>query len=193
MSVKTDGSSVAIDGVRVVDLVAHADDRGALTELYRREWFPNGPEMVQANLSESSAGVLRGLHFHRRQTDYWVVLEGVAFIGLFDLRLGSPTRGRSGHLRLDAAEGLRGLLIPPGVAHGFFAVSPLRLQYLVDLAFDGSDEHGVAWNDPALGIPWPEAEPVLSGRDRSNPSLEEVLRDPPAVPRQAPRTKPNLG
>lgn len=171
--------SVGIEGAGLVDLVAHADDRGAMTELYRREWFPDVPEMVQANQSESRAGVLRGLHFHRRQSDYWVLLEGSAFVGLFDLRAGSPTEGDSAELALDASVGLQGLLIPPGVAHGFYADTPIRLEYLVDLAFDGSDEFGVLWNDPGAGIGWPAADPVMSERDRSNPSLGEVLRNPP--------------
>jgi dTDP-4-dehydrorhamnose 3,5-epimerase len=171
--------SVGIDGAGLVDLVAHADDRGAMTELYRREWFPDGPEMVQANHSESRAGVLRGLHFHRRQTDYWVLLEGSAFVGLFDLRADSPTEGASALLALDASASLQGLLIPPGVAHGFYAETPIRLEYLVDLAFDGSDESGLAWDDTGAGISWPATDPVLSERDRSNPSLAEVLRDPP--------------
>jgi dTDP-4-dehydrorhamnose 3,5-epimerase len=170
---------IGIEGVAIVDLVAHADDRGAMTELYRREWFPDVPDMLQANHSTSRAGVLRGLHFHRRQTDYWLLLEGSAFIGLVDLRSGSATEGDSAELRLDAAAGLRGLLIPPGVAHGFYAETPIRLEYLVDLAFDGSDEHGLAWDDPEAGIAWPSADPLLSERDRSNPSLAEVLRDPP--------------
>jgi dTDP-4-dehydrorhamnose 3,5-epimerase len=174
-----DRRTVGIDGAGLVDLVAHPDDRGAMTELYRREWFPDGPEMVQANHSESRAGVLRGLHFHRRQTDYWVLLEGSAFVGLFDLRAGSPTEGASALLGLDASGALQGLLIPPGVAHGFFAETPIRLEYLVDLAFDGSDENGLAWDDAGTGILWPAADPVLSERDRSNPSLAEVLQDPP--------------
>lgn len=172
-------AAVGIEGAGLVELVAHADDRGAMTELYRREWFPNVPELLQVNQSQSRAGVLRGLHFHRRQTDYWLLLEGLAFVGLFDLRTGSPTEGASAQFALDAGEGLRGLLIPPGIAHGFYAATAIRLAYLVDLAFDGSDEHGLAWNDPATGIAWPATDPVLSERDRTNPSLEEVLRDPP--------------
>ena len=177
----TEVRSLAIAGAAVAELDEHPDDRGSLTELYRRAWFPGSPEMVQANLSVSRAGVLRGLHFHRRQTDYWVLLEGTAFVGLFDLRRGSPSEGRPDHLRLDGSLGPRGLLIPPGVAHGFYAETPIRLGYLVDLAFDGSDEHGVAWDDPGLGIPWPSTTPILSERDRSNGSLTEALADPPAV------------
>jgi dTDP-4-dehydrorhamnose 3,5-epimerase len=175
----TDVRPLSIDGVAVADLVPHPDDRGVMTELYQRSWFPEGPEMVQANLSVSKAGVLRGMHFHRRQTDYWVLLEGVASVGMVDLRRGSPTERRAEQVRFDANEGLHGLLIPPGVAHGFYAETPIRLQYLVDLAFDGSDEHGVAWNDPELGLAWPSSDPVVSERDRSNPTLAEVLAGAP--------------
>jgi dTDP-4-dehydrorhamnose 3,5-epimerase len=65
------------------------------------------------------------------------------------------------------------------VAHGFCAVTQVTLMYLVDREFSGEDEHGVAWDDPGLGIDWPVPSPVLSARDRRNPSLAEVLLDPP--------------
>jgi dTDP-4-dehydrorhamnose 3,5-epimerase len=189
----TEVRPLAIEGVAVVDLEAHRDERGAMTELYRREWFPDGPEMVQANLSDSKAGVLRGMHFHRRQTDYWVLLDGVAFVGMVDLRRGSASERRAEHVRFDASQGLHGLLIPPGVAHGFLAETAVRLQYLVDLAFDGSDEHGVAWDDPDLGLAWPVASPTLSDRDRSNPSLAQVVAGEPILPRSGSDVPRNLG
>lgn len=165
----------------LVALTTHADARGSLTETYRREWLPGAPPMVQANLSVSRAGVLRGLHWHRRQADYWCLLEGRALVGLYDLREGSPTRGRKAELPLDASEGLGGLYIPPGVAHGFYALTGVRLQYLVDAPYTGADEHGLAWDDPGVGIAWPDRHPLLSDRDRSNPTLAEVLRDPPRL------------
>ena len=71
--------------------------------------------------------------------------------------------------------------IPAGVAHGFLAVERLELVYLVTNEFDGSDELGFAWNDPTAAVPWPPApgstdgRPILSDRDRSNPSLEELV------------------
>ncbi len=145
--------------------------------------------MVQGNLSVSRSGVMRGLHFHRRQTDYWVLLEGRAFVGLYDLRSGSPTNGAAAGLRVDATGGPRGLVVPPGVAHGFCAETDVLLLYLVDAYFDGTDEHGIAWDDPDLGINWPVQTPILSARDRSNPSLAEARRDPPGY---APPI-PNLG
>ncbi|MGH2540257.1 MAG: dTDP-4-dehydrorhamnose 3,5-epimerase family protein [Actinomycetota bacterium] len=167
-------------GARLVDLSTTDDERGAFTEVFRQEWFSGLPAMVQSNLSVSRAGVLRGLHFHRRQADYWCVLEGSAFVALVDVRAGSPTQGRSWWDTFDAGTGLRGLYVPPGVAHGFFALTDMRLQYLVDRAFTGDDEFGFAWNDPSTGIPWPASDPIVSERDASNPSLAEALVDPPA-------------
>lgn len=161
----------------VQPLQFHVDARGSFLETYRREWLPaDAPEMLQCNVSRSRAGVLRGPHFHRRQADYWVVLEGRAFVGLIDLRTGAPSEGDRRQIVLDSTEP-QGLYIPPGVAHGFYAETDVLLQYLVDAYHDGSDEFGIAWDDPELGIAWPTTEPILSERDRANPSLAEVLRD----------------
>ncbi len=168
-----------IAGVRRFDLSSHTDARGSLTELYRRSGVAGGREAVQANLSRSVAGVLRGLHRHRRQADYWCVLTGIGHVRLVDLREGSPTRLETASIRIDADERRVGLAIPPGVAHGFFAETELLLLYLVDGEFTGDDEFGLAWDDPALGLPWPSASPILSERHLANPSLDDVLGDPP--------------
>jgi len=165
----------AIDGVELIELEVFGDDRGAFIETYRREGLKGAREMVQSNLSRSKAGVLRGLHFHRRQADHWFVVEGRAYVALYDLRAGSPTEDVALELRLDADEP-QGLLIPPGVGHGFFAESNVVLQYLVDEVFDGSDEYGVAWDDPEIAIAWPNRSPILSARDASNPPLTDIER-----------------
>ena len=170
---------VGIEGVRFLQLTPHADDRGSLTETYRRAWLPGGREVVQANLSRSNPGVLRGLHWHRRQADYWWVLSGTAFVALVDLREGSPTSLARFERRVDAAEEQVGIAIPPGIAHGFYAESEVLLLYLVDSYYSGEDEFGLAWDDPALGLGWPSSTPTLSDRDRANPSLEQVLQIPP--------------
>lgn len=115
------------------------------------------------------------MHFHRRQSDWWVLIEGSAFVALLDLR-GTGSPGSPETLSLDASDRLTGLYIPPGVAHGFLALTDMTLQYMVDLPFDGTDEHGFAWDDPAAAIDWPNPNPVLSERDMSNPTLEEALR-----------------
>ena len=174
-----DPTEVGIEGVRLFELTRFPDARGWFAEDYRRAWLPDAREMVQGNVSLSRAGALRGLHFHRDQADWWTFLTGAAFVGLYDVREGSPTRAVGVGLRIDAEEGLRGLYIPRGVAHGFYAERDLFLQYLVDAYHSGDDEFGVAWDDPDLGIGWPDAEPITSERDRTNPRLSEIWRDPP--------------
>jgi dTDP-4-dehydrorhamnose 3,5-epimerase len=171
-----------LHGAKLIPLRAHADPRGSLTEVFREAWLPDPPRMVQANLSRSQTGVLRGLHFHRDQADYWIPVSGVAFVGLYDLREGSPTSRRKAEIRIDPASDPAGLYLPPGLAHGFYAETDLTLLYLVDREFTGDDEFGVAWDDPDVGIEWPSPEPTLSDRDRKNPSLAEVLAERPSSP-----------
>jgi dTDP-4-dehydrorhamnose 3,5-epimerase len=156
-----------------VDLTSHADERGSVAEVYRGSWRAAARPMLQVNLSISRPGVLRGLHFHREQSDYWVPVAGTAFVALFDLRRDSPTAGAKAELRI-GDEARRALLIPPGVAHGFYAESGLSLLYFVDAYYTGEDEFGLAWDDPEVGIDWPTRDPVLSARDRSNPRLQDL-------------------
>jgi dTDP-4-dehydrorhamnose 3,5-epimerase len=174
---------MSIDGVKLVDLDVHADARGSFVEFYRGSWLPVDRPALQGNVSRSAKGTLRAMHFHRLQWDYWFVLSGAAFVALVDLRAGSPTERATSTFRL-SGQTPRGLFIPPGVAHGFLAETDLVLEYLVDRYFDGTDEWGIAWDDPALGIDWPAVDPVLSDRDRSNPALAEALGDP--VPYRGP-------
>ena len=94
--------------------------------------------MIQSNLSRSRAGVLRGMHFHLGQSDWWIVLEGSAFVALHDLR-DDPRAGQGTTMTVDASEGLVGIYIPPRVAHGFPALTEVALLYLVDAGLDGSD------------------------------------------------------
>ena len=163
-----------IDGVLLVPLEEHPDDRGRFAELFRQSLLPDRSPMVQVNLSRSRPGVLRGLHFHREQADFWVLLSGRQFVALYDLRGDSRTSGRKLELAMDRDKGMRGLYVPPGVAHGFYAETDVELLYLVDRYFTGEDEHGIAWNDPDVGIEWPSKDPILSDRDRSNPPLSEA-------------------
>jgi dTDP-4-dehydrorhamnose 3,5-epimerase len=168
----------SIDGVRLTPIEPRLDARGSFAELYRQSGFSGAPPVVQANLSRSHAGVVRGMHFHRRQADLWVPIQGAATVGLFDLRRGSPTQRQVAHVSFRADHPVS-LYIPPGVAHGFASEDDFAMLYLVDREYTGDDEHGFAWDDPDLGIAWPVEEPVLSERDRSNPSLAAVLEDPP--------------
>ena len=172
-TVPTIEPSDAIAGVVVVTPDMHGDERGRFVETYRREWFPDGREMVQGNRSEKRAGAVVGLHFHRRQADYWHVVAGRARVVLHDLRVGSPTEGATLVLDVDGRDPI-GVYIPPGVAHGFAALTDLVLTYLVDGYYDPADELGVAWDDPDVGADWGVAEPVLSERDRALPQRTAV-------------------
>jgi dTDP-4-dehydrorhamnose 3,5-epimerase len=173
--------NVGIDGVALFQLAAHEDDRGSFTEVYRHEWLSGTKEMVQCNLSRSRRNVLRGLHMHRKQADYWCFVSGTAFVGLFDLRDGSSTMSAKAEIRMSPDDGeLLGLYIPPGVAHGFYAETDVALQYLVDQYFTGEDEYGLAWDDPDVAMSWPADRPILSERDTKNPPLLDAMRDAPA-------------
>ncbi len=182
-----------IAGVRYGALTRHADERGSFRELWREDTFgpidpadagtPPGTEarFVQANLSTSATGVLRGLHLHQRQLDHWVVASGRAFVALVDIRpmLAGAARPLVETRELGEDEWVD---IPIGVAHGFLALEPLQLIYLVTNPYDGNDELGFAWDDRLAGVPWPAVEgtpdrrPILSGRDRANPSLESLVQ-----------------
>ena len=83
--------SDVITGVYVVDPDIHGDERGYFVETYRREWFPQGREMLQGNRGNRQAAAIVGLHYHLHQADYWYVPEGRARVVLHDLREGSPT------------------------------------------------------------------------------------------------------
>jgi dTDP-4-dehydrorhamnose 3,5-epimerase len=165
--------STTIDDVLLVQPEVHGDERGRFVETYRRSWLPLGREMVQANLSEKRAGALVGLHYHLHQADYWYVLRGRARVVLHDLRQGSRTDGATEVVDLEGDVD-QGLFIPPGVAHGFAALTDLLLWYLVDGYYNDSDELGLAWDDPVVDADWGVSEPVLSNRDRTNPRREAI-------------------
>jgi dTDP-4-dehydrorhamnose 3,5-epimerase len=185
--------SSGLQGVRLGRLVRHADNRGSFRELWRESSFPvltreetgaalgTHPRFVQANLSTSAAGVLRGLHYHRRQLDYWTVLSGRAMVALVDVRPVAAGQAERPAVETHELAADEWVVIPAGIAHGFLALEALELLYLVTNEFDNSDELGFAWDDPAVGVPWPRIEatpdglPILSDRDRSNPSLAELV------------------
>lgn len=174
-----------LDGVVVLRPAVHHDARGSFVETYRQEWVPGSRPMVQANHAERAEGSLVGLHYHLRQADYWYVIRGHARAVLHDLRVDSPTEGRTQVVDLVAHEedgpAPVALYIPPGVAHGLAALSDVALTYLVDGYYDPADEHGLAWDDPEVHAQWGLTHPVLSARDRENPRRAELVPD--RVPR----------
>ncbi len=166
--------STVINEVMIVSLKPFADERGRFIETFRKAWFPQRKwDIIQTNRSDSGAGVLRGLHFHHHQVDYWYVPKGTIRVGLCDLRSASSTFMACQMLEI-GDDNQTGIFIPIGVAHGFLALTDATLTYLVDNYYDGSDEHGVAWNDPALNLPWGADAPILSPRDAQNPLWQDI-------------------
>ncbi|MGH2771987.1 MAG: dTDP-4-dehydrorhamnose 3,5-epimerase family protein [Actinomycetota bacterium] len=165
-----------IPGAIVSRPQVYGDSRGSFVEIFREEAFSD--KFVQANHSHSAKGVLRGLHWHRYQADAWYVISGHAQAMLADLRNG-PEKPVVASIDLIGGEP-QVLYIPPGVAHGFLAVTDVDLIYWVTQYYDSTDEHGVAWDDPILDAPWKIHDPVLSDRDKNNLPLERAGWSPSA-------------
>ena len=171
MATVTESNSIA--GVWHVEPAIHGDSRGLFIETYRREWIPGAREMLQSNRANRQAGAIVGLHYHLHQADYWYVPFGTARVVLHDLRDASPTDGATEVIEL-SGDNHRGLFIPPGVAHGFRAVTDMVITYLVDGYYNVADELGLAWDDPAVHEAWGIEEPILSARDQANPRRDAI-------------------
>lgn len=167
-----------IDGVKVVNLRAFGDERGRFMETFRTAWFPEADwSKIQCNRSDSQPNVLRGLHYHFEQVDYWVATHGAIRAALVDLRPQSSTYLQTHTLELGETHPL-GLFIPIGVAHGFVALTPCTLTYVVNNYYDGGkDEFGVAWDDPTLAVNWSVTAPILSPRDAQNRAWAAIPTD----------------
>ena len=162
--------SSIIEGVRHIVLERKYDERGFFMETLRRDWFPD-IEFVQSNQSFSEKGVLRGLHYHLKQNDLWMIPHGSAQVALVDLRASSPT-----YMAVEqfALSGPNAVYIPIGVAHRFYAEEPTIMAYQVTQYYDGSDELGVLWSDADIEIDWPRADVILSERDVTNLKWADV-------------------
>jgi dTDP-4-dehydrorhamnose 3,5-epimerase len=168
-----------IADVILVEPTVHRDDRGFFLESYQREKYTAGGvagEFVQDNHSRSAYGTLRGLHaqIERPQGKLVRVVAGEVYDVAVDIRRGSPTFGGYVGVRL-SAEDFRQLWIPPGFAHGFCVVSETaEFEYKCTDFYHPASEIVIAWNDPAIGIDWPVAEPLLSDRDAAAPPLSDA-------------------
>ena len=169
-----------IEGVYLIDVKTYTDQRGYFMETYKEPEFRAAGldyTFVQDNQSASRRGVLRGLHFQRNypQAKLVRVLRGEVFDVAVDLRKGSGTYGRWVGSVL-SGENKRQMLIPRGFAHGFLVLSDTaEFAYKCDQIYHPEDEGGLLWNDPDLGIDWPEAgELVISEKDKKNPTLAQT-------------------
>ena len=150
-----------IEGLCVITPAVHGDSRGYFMETYsQRDMAQAGLDIpfVQDNQSMSVKGVLRGLHFQKQypQTKLVRAIRGSVFDVAVDLRANSPTYGKW-HGELLTEENKKQFLIPKGFAHGFLVLSETaEFCYKVTDFYHPGDEGGLAWNDPAIGIQWPE-------------------------------------
>lgn len=150
-----------IKGLYVIEPTVYGDDRGYFVETYnQRDMHEAGLDMnfVQDNQSKSSKGVLRGLHFQKEfaQGKLVRVTKGRVFDVAVDLREGSKTFGKWFGIEL-SEDNFKQFYISEGFAHGFLVLSDEAVfQYKVTDFYHPGDEGGLAWNDPSIGIKWPE-------------------------------------
>ena len=151
-----------IDGVQMIPLRRHEDERGWFLELRRESKLPAPTR--QTNISFSKRGVIRGLHYHERgQNDLFACLEGTARVVVLDRESGES-------LSVDIGDGnLVAVWIPGRHAHGFEALTDLLFCYHVTEEYDPADpdEHEVPWDDPRVKHLWSTQSPILSTRDKA--------------------------
>lgn len=170
-----------LEGVVIVEPAVFGDNRGFFMESYNSEKFKKlgiDYDFIQDNHSLSvETGVLRGLHYQlnpKAQTKLVRVAAGAIYDVAVDIRRGSSTFGQWIGVILSAAN-KRQLLVPKGLAHGFCTLVPnTEVLYKVDEFYSPEHDRGIAWNDPALGIDWPTANPILSDKDGKHPVLKDA-------------------
>ena len=160
-----------------------SDQRGSLQEVYKQsvfEKFGLPTRFGQDNLTWSTFGVLRGLHYQRQphaQGKLISVLAGEIYDVAVDLRKGSPTYGDWVGMRLSPDESQM-LYVPEGFGHGFQVLSEEAVvMYKLTAEYAPDFEAGILWNDPRLGITWPLEEPVINEKDKHWPAFEEAEID----------------
>jgi dTDP-4-dehydrorhamnose 3,5-epimerase len=171
-------------GVLLIEPQYYRDSRGFFVESYNKKDFHDAgitEEFVQDNHSKSQKGVLRGLHFQspHAQGKLVRVLKGSIYDVVVDIRVGSPTYGRTFAVTLSENDPAM-LYVPVGFAHGFLVLEDnTEVMYKVTDLYYPEGDAGLLWNDPDLNIPWPLdqvgiKEPILSEKDTKHPTLSEL-------------------
>jgi dTDP-4-dehydrorhamnose 3,5-epimerase len=171
-----------IEGVLILEPKVFGDGRGFFMETWNRQRYAAAGldvDFVQDNVSSSSKGVLRGLHYQypHPQGKLVQVLRGEVLDVAVDIRVGSPTFGRAVTCVL-SEENHRQFYVPVGLAHGFCVLSETALfLYKCTDFYNPQMEGGVLWNDPDLAIDWPVESPILSEKDQKNSCLANIPKD----------------
>lgn len=172
----------ALPGCVVIEPAVFSDARGFFFETWNAERFGAlglPTRFTQSNVSCSSKGVLRGLHYQwpRPQGKLVSVLEGEVYDVAVDIRRGSPTFGKWDAVLL-SAENRRQLWIPEGFAHGFAVLSERAVfSYLCTDSYVKESDAAVRWNDAEIAVDWPISAPVLSAKDEAAPFLRDIAED----------------
>ncbi|MEO5589541.1 MAG: dTDP-4-dehydrorhamnose 3,5-epimerase [Gemmatimonadaceae bacterium] len=167
---------LSLPGVMLLEPRVFQDERGFFTEMFNVDSLEASTipsAFVQDNHSRSFRGVLRGLHYQLTspQGKLVHVARGSVFDVAVDIRAGSPRFGEWCGVELND-ENLHSLWIPPGFAHGFYVRSDVAdVIYKCTTVYSAPDDRGIAWNDPEIGIDWPDQNPILSARDSLHPGL----------------------
>jgi len=173
--------NLSIPDIKLIKPKRFQDERGFFQQTYQYEQYVEagiGTRFVQDNWSRSSRGVLRGLHyqFEHAQAKLVSVIQGEVFDVAVDMRRSSPTFGQWAGEYLSAENGHQ-LYIPKGFAHGFLVLSDtVDFMYKCDDYYAPGDECGVIWNDPDIGIEWPEMDNlIISDKDAILPSFDKAV------------------
>ncbi len=170
---------LALPDVKRVEPRVFRDDRGFFQMTYHEAAYRDAGIdacFVQDNWSRSSHGVLRGLHYqlHHPQAKLVSILRGAVYDVVVDIRRSSPTFGQWASAVL-SEENHHQLFIPAGFAHGFCVLSDeVDFVYKCSDVYRPDDEYGIRWDDPDLGIEWPEKDTIVSSKDRALPLLSAV-------------------
>jgi len=168
-----------IPGLLIFEPAVFGDARGYFMETYSVNRYREAgieESFVQDNISLSRKGILRGLHYQKpmEQGKLVQVLSGEVYDVAVDIRHGSPTFGHWEAVTLND-ENKRQLYVPPGFAHGFVVTSESAMfMYKCTDLYNPSGEKTIAWNDPELGVVWPENDPILSGKDKAGILLSDL-------------------
>lgn len=169
-----------LPGVLIIEPQVFGDARGFFVETWQADRYAAAgiPPFVQDNLSFSSRGVLRGLHYQEPEAQGKLVqvLLGEVFDVAVDIRLGSETFGQWHGVTL-SSENKRQFFVPAGFAHGFVVTSETALfAYKCTALYQPQFDHGIQWNDPDIDIAWPVSEPTLSAKDSEAPRFADIPR-----------------
>ncbi|MEI7028261.1 dTDP-4-dehydrorhamnose 3,5-epimerase [Paenibacillus sp. y28] len=170
-----------LSGVYILEPKVFGDHRGFFMESYNEKVFSElglNYNLIQDNQSLSAqAGTIRGLHYQlnpKAQTKIVRALTGAIYDVVVDIRKGSPTFGEWIGVIL-SEENKRQIIVPKGFAHGICTlVANTQIMYKVDEYYSPEHDRGILWKDPELGIDWPISTPILSDKDKNQPTLKQA-------------------